>query len=167
MTILARARAAVRWPTQRSVPLRGSFNVFLDGDLANAINPAPIAAWPDGEGRIGWGLGDWGVGRWGMGDVPRWGNGTWGVGTWGFPQRMLQHVTPKLRDATYDFGVVGYDAAGNPAAPGAATEATATLAGTPNEPGAPTADDYDDGTDALTLGWPLSSDDEESPKYKG
>jgi len=166
MGIIAKSRALVRWLQRQSVPLGGWYNVYGDGgagggiDYGSPVNPRPLAAWPDGEGKRGWGLGPWGEGPWGQGQGGvGWGYGPWGLGPWGYGIATVSLVTPLLTDGTYTFAAVPLDPAGNADTPASET-AEVLLAGTPKPPGVPTATAYDDETDTLTLSWQLSPDDE-------
>jgi len=167
MGIIAQAQAELTWMQAQSVGVRGHYDVFVNdgaGGAVNysaAINPAPIAAWPDGEGKQGFGRGTFGGGRFGHGDVGLgFGRGCFGLGRFGFGARRIHHVTRPLADGTWVFAVLAFDAAGNPAAPAAGTEVTVALAGEPDPPDDPAATGYDAGTDTLTLEWTLSPDDE-------
>ena len=165
MSIIAKSLALLRWPDSQAAPLGGSYDVFRDNrdaavDYGSAINPSPIAAWPDGAGKIGAGLGPAGSGPagYGHGGVGC-GMGGAGMGMAGFGAAMREFTTPPLLDGGWLFAVVASDPAGNAATP-AAVEAAATLAGDPAPPGIPLASGYDLGTDTLTVEWPLSADDE-------
>lgn len=163
MGIVATSRALIRWPTQQSVPLDGSFDIYLDEQFASPINPLPIAAWPDelAGGKIGFGLGGFGQGAFGHGDGGfGFGEGPFGLGPFGYGAAWLEYITDLLADGLHKFDVIGLDAAGNPTSPAGGTQAEITLAGEPAPPGRPQADSYDQGTDTLTLSYALSADDE-------
>lgn len=171
MSIVADSKARIRWPQQQRLNLAGHFDLFAnDGagggvNFANAINPAPIDAWPDGEGKAGWGLGEWGQRAWGFGGGGLgWGSGAWGLGMWGIGTAMMEHLTPLLADSAgapgWIFAVVGFDAAGNPALPSAGTQAEVALAGIPAEPKSIKADSWDDQTKTITFALGLSPDDQ-------
>jgi len=166
MGIVANSRAEVRWLQRQTVPLGGWYNLYSDGgagggiDYGTPVNARPIPAWPDGEGKRGWGLGRWGCGAWGHGEGGvGWGYGPWGLGPWGFGIGMMSHVTGLLADGTYTLAAVPFDPAGNADTPASQT-AEVSLAGTPRPPGVPTAAAYDGETGILTLSWALSPDDE-------
>ncbi len=165
--IIAQCHAQIRWPQTQHVPLGGHYDVFRDDrdgavDYGVRINPADVAAWPDGAGKIGAGLGPAGLGAAGYGHGGAGaGMGAAGLGMAGFGALWVTFMTAKLRDGTWTFGVTGFDAAGNPAAPAAtAIETTVTLAAAPAPAGVPAADAWDNATGILTLGWTLSADDE-------
>ena len=166
MGIIAKSRALVRWLQRQSVPLGGWYNVYGDGgagggiDYGSPVNPRPLAAWPDGEGKIGAGLGPAGQGPagTGLGGVGA-GYGAAGLGPAGIGVAAMSLVTPLLSDGDYTFCAVPFDPAGNADTPASET-AEVLLAGEPKPPGVPQADSYDDETDTLTLSWALSPDDE-------
>jgi len=166
MGIIATNKAQIRWPQAQETDPRGSYNVFCDArngtvDLTTAINASPIAAWPDEAGKVGEGLADDGSGAdgWGYGGIGD-GSGIDGLGPDGIGATWLAFTTAPLADGTWLFGVIAYDAAGNPAAAAGETAAQVTLAGTPAPPASLAIDSWDDpsGTVTLTLG--LSADDE-------
>ncbi len=160
MGIVAEAQVDIRWPQSEKVGLRGWYNVYLDGNYASAINPSPIPAWPDGEAWRGFGMGAFGAGQFGFGDVGmRFGCYRFGMGRFGFGAMMMSFKAPKIADGAHTFNVVGFDEAGNAASPSGGYPASVTVAGTPKPPGTPTAESYVQGTDTLTLAWPLSGDD--------
>ena len=161
MAIIAQAQVNIRIPQSGKVPLRGFYNVYLDGDYAKAINPSPIPAWPDSEGWRGFGTGQFGAGQFGFGDVGlRFGCYRFGMGRFGFGALMLRFTTPKIADGAHTLNAVGFDEAGNPASPSGGKAVAITVAGVPRPPGTPTAESYDDATDTLNLAWALSGDDE-------
>lgn len=161
MGIIAQAQVEIRWPQCQSVPLKGHYDVFADGNFNTPLNPAPLAAWPDGEGWRGFGMGMFGAGLFGLGEVALlFGKYRFGMGRFGLGAEMMKFDTPELADGLHTLTVVGFDAAGNPSAPSAGTDVAVTVAGTPAPPGAATADSYDSGTDTLTLSFAISGDDE-------
>lgn len=177
MTIIADAKVRVLWPAQQHVPLGGHYNLFRDDrdgviDYDTPVNPIPVQAWPDGEGKVGFGLGGgldedgqplgFGQGAFGYGaGGARFGQGGFGLGMHGFGAELHEYVTAPLADGTYRMAVVGYDGAGNRVTP-ADVEVEVAVAGAPAPPGRPTAATYDQPMDRLTLNWPLSKDDEEA-----
>lgn len=128
-------------------------------DYNSSINHRPIRAWPNqSPGKFGDGMGADGsdidgFGSGGPGD----GRGADGLGMDGFGAELLEYLTDELADGTYEFGVVGYDTAGNPSTGNLEDEAV--LAAAPEPPGVPTADSYVLATDTLTLSFGLSADD--------
>jgi len=158
--IVAEAQADIRWPQSGKAPLRGYYDLYADGDYSAAINPAPIPAWPDGEGWRGFGMGQFGAGQFGFGNVGlRFGSYRFGMGQFGFGALMMHFRTPKIADGSHTFNIVGFDEAGNPAAPSGGCQVAVDVAGTPAPPGTPTADSYVKGTDTLTFSFALSKDD--------
>lgn len=156
----------IRWPQQQEVLLSGGYDVYRDNrdgavDFSARINPAMLTAWPDAAGKAGDGLGEDGLGAdgYGYGGIGD-GVGADGFGFDGFGAAFIEFTSPLLADGTWSFAVVASDAAGNPAAATDGTRAAVTLAGTPAPPASIAADDYDDGTDTLTLALGLSPDDE-------
>jgi len=169
MGIVAKSAARIRWPAQQQVPLNGAYRIYRDDGAGGGIdydtpcNADPIAAWPDGEGKMGAGLGPAGSGAAGYGYgayLPGAGEGAAGLGMAGFGADWHEWITAELADATYLFAVVGLDAAGNLSETPADVLAAVTLAAAPDPPGVPSPTAYEKGTDTLTLGWPLSADDE-------
>jgi len=166
--IVAAARAELSWQQAQDVPVGGHYDVYRDDrdgavSFAARVNVRPVDAWPDGEGKRGWGLGRWGAGAWGRGERGLgWGGGHWGDGPWGLGGRRLSWRSGLLDDGVWTFAVVPVDAAGNPASPSSGTEAAVGLAGTPRPPTDVEATAYDAGTDTVTLGWSLSPDDEDA-----
>ena len=156
----------IQWPTQQQVPVDGHFNVYKDDGAggavayAAALNPSPIAAWPEGAGKVGAGRGPAGYGPagFGYGGVGA-GIGPAGLGPAGFGAEMMSFTTAPLLDGPWTFAVVPFDAAGNPAAPSAGTTAQVTLAGTPDAPGRPTIDSYDAPAGTMQISFDLSDDD--------
>ena len=165
MGIVADAQVELNWAQQQDVPVDGAFNVYSAPagqalGYSNRLNASAIPAWPDGEGKIGWGLGGWGADPWGLGPAGLgFGGGGWGGDCWGIGAEPMSFDTVQLDDGAYQFAVVGLDAPGNQVTP-ADMIVTATVAGTPAPPGVPEPTDYDDGTDTLSLAWALSADDE-------
>jgi len=169
MGIVAHSAARIRWPAQQQAPLDGAFGVYRDDgagggiDYGTACNADPIPAWPDGEGKMGAGLGPAGSGAAGYGYgayLPGAGEGAAGLGMAGFGADWHEWITADLADATYLFAVVGLDAAGNLSETPADVLAAVTLAAAPDPPGVPSPTAYEKATDTLTLNWPLSGDDE-------
>ncbi len=170
MGILGRdAKVLVRWPTQQTLGLDEALNVYAsdrDGGSINydngPLNGAPIEAWPpeflggkigdglgpDGEGADGFGYG-------GFGD----GVGADGLGPDGFGALLQEYVTAAMLDRIYKFAVVPVDAAGNENRT-AAIEVDVAVAGVPRPPARPEAADYDLPTEALSVRWDMSLDDE-------
>lgn len=150
---------------QQHVPLGGHYKVYRDAgdgavDYANSIGPSPIAAFLDGAGKIGAGLGGAGMGVAGLGDggVGA-GLGAAGMGPAGFGASWHTFADRRRPDGTWTYGVVAFDAVGNPTAPAAATEATVTLMGTPRQPTDLAIDSYDSVTDTARMTISLSPDD--------
>jgi hypothetical protein len=161
MGIVAQARARLRWPQQQQVPLDGAYEVYRDArdgnvDYADPVNPAPIPAWPDEEGKIGDGLGRDGQGADGFGDGGSGdGLGADCLGPDGFGANWQEYVTPELADGTWELAVVPVDAAGNETTP-ATLEESVALAGIPEPPTNIQPTDYDGPSDTLTISWTLS-----------
>lgn len=167
MSIIADGRAEVRFAESQAVPLGGHYRVYRDDcdgvvDYTTGLGEA-IPAWPEGAGKIGDGLGSDGYGADGVGDGGLGdGHGADGLGADGFGARLLAITTPLLDEGDWTFGVVGFDAAGNPAPAATATEIAATIGNDPEPPTALAADAYDADTDTLTFSWTRSADDEGS-----
>lgn len=164
MGIVAHGQITARWPQEQSTPLDGYYRLYGDDDgsvdYSAALTPRQVQAWPDGEGKIGAGLGPAGSGPAGIGyGGIGCGMGGAGMGLCGFGAGMLEAATRRLDDGDWTLAVVGFDPTGNPAAPAGGPTATAEVAGTPAA-AIVTADEYNDGTDTLTLAITLSSDDE-------
>ena len=164
MAIIAEAQVELNWPQQQQVPLDGYYKVFRDNrdgvvDYDSPVNALPIPAWPEGVGKRAFGLGLFGAGMFGFGAVGYpFGHGRFGMGRFGFGAEMHAYLTPPLADGTWRFAVVGFDPAGNPAAPAAAIEHACGVAGSPRPPSDLEATAYAAGV--LTLDWTLSEDDE-------
>lgn len=164
MSIVADSKAVLTFSQQQQVLLGGKFNVYRDNrdgnvDYVTALPTCPIEAWPDGEGKIGDGLGPDGqgadgFGHGGVGD----GLGADCLGMDGFGASLINFITPLLDDGTWEVAVVGIDAAGNKVTP-ATIEQQVALAGTPDPPSDLETDSYNAGTDTLTLTYDLSDDD--------
>ena len=150
MAITASGQVELLWPQQQQVDLGGSYDIYRDDrngvvvfDSAHKLNPSPIAAWPDGEGKIGAGLGAAGQGSagYGFGGIGA-GQGAAGLGMAGFGAELMSYVTSLLADGVWKFAIVAVDAAANPSAPAAGKEVTATIAATPKPPASCKAASY-------------------------
>ena len=166
MGIVAMAQVLVRWPPSQEILPGGYFHVFRDDrdgvvDYDSPINPAPIPAWIDNEGKVGVGLGPFGEGAFGIGaGGAGLGGGHFGMGIFGVGAELISFTTPLLADGTWTIAVVGYDAAGNRVIV-AVLEQTVTIAGSPERiPARPTFSNYDAGGNLVTANWALSPDDE-------
>ena len=166
MAIIATdARVEVQMPAQPDADADGTIELFAnDGDGGAIDYNTPIAAaidaWPSTARGTGAGLGAAGQFAAGLGAVGV-GAGEFfaGFGFAGFGIATLAVISKRMADGTYNVAAVAYDAAENASDEPHETDGVA-MAGTPKPPGDPTADDYDDGSDTLTLGWLLSADDE-------
>jgi len=159
MGITASASADVAWPQSQAVLPGGHYDVHVDA-AEHPDNSLPIDAWPDLQGKRGWGCGRWGGGGWGAGEVGYgWGQGGWGLGPWGYGGLLLGHRTQPLADGLHTIDVRATDAAGNVAA-GGHPEASLVVAGEPAAPEDLAADAYEAGVLALTF--TLSRDDEDA-----
>ncbi len=162
--IVAQSQAEVSVAQQQTLVVGSTYDLFGDDrtgaiDYASPINPSPIAAWPDGVGKVGDGLaadGDGvdGIGLGGVGD----GGGSGGLGPDGMGVGLLTIVTPPLPDGLHLLAVVGSDVAGNQAPPAAAAIVAVELAGVPAPPGPPRPTAFDG--QYVTFTWTLSLDDE-------
>jgi len=164
MAIVAKAAVRLQWPQEQQVPLGGAYRAYRDNrdgqiDYDAAVNAKPLPAWPEGEGKMGFGLGAFGACPFGFEGGLGFGLGAFGSGPFGFESGPMQYVTAPLDDGTWKFAVVGFDAAGNGLVPSSVT-ASATIAGVPLPPGVPQIVQYDAQSDCLTVQWTLSPDDE-------
>ncbi len=163
MGITATGRIEVTWPQDQAVPLRGSYEVCRDDrdgaiDYDHPVNDAAIPAWPDGEGKRGFGLAAFGTGPFGIGDGGAgFGQGLFGLGAFGFGAAAMRHATDELGEGAYTLAVVPRDAAGNVTTPATAT-ALAAVAPAPAAPTNARATEYED--DELTIQFDLSGDDD-------
>lgn len=165
--IIARADVNVRWPQTQQVPLGGFYNIYQDGDYSVPINSQPVAAWPNGQGKIGFGLGQFGMGYFGYNGVdpvnrhagPGFGIGMFGMGYFGIGALPMNFVARDVLDGERTFAVVGFDAVGNPVTPPSGTNDTKIVAGIPRPPEGLEAASYNNGTGELTLTITLSPDD--------
>jgi len=146
------------------VPLGGYYNIYGDGktgvvDYSAALNPLPIAAWPEGAGKRGFGWGLFGAGMFGFGAVAYpFGHGRFGMGRFGFGAEMHSYIMQSVADGAWLFTIVAFDPAGNPAVPVGSVEQSCTVAGYPRPASGLDATAYAAGV--LTLEWTVSEDDE-------
>jgi len=155
MGIIADQQIELAWPQDQSMDLGGSYQVYADG-AADAINDSPIAAWPDGVGKIGWGMAAWGAMAWGVEQLAAgWGLSPWGAFPWGQEAGYLSYTTPPLADGVHAMALSAVDAAGNESSQASASIAAA---GTPEAPADLAVESYADGV--LKLSFTLSNDDE-------
>lgn len=163
-SIIAKSKAKLRWPAMQSLLGGGFYEVYKDArdgvvSYTTPINPSPIEAWKDLEGKIGFGLGPFGKGGFGGGTGGvGFGVGMFGAGPFGVGAPTIEFVTDDLPDGTWTFAVVARDAAGNAA--GSAAEdslSQVALAGTPRPVSDLTA--VADGANNVKLTWSLSPDD--------
>ena len=163
MGIEATSKALLRWPQQQDIPLTATFGVYRSAagggavDYDSEINPAQIDAWPDGVGKVGFGLGAFGGGPFGLGHGGvGFGLGMFGLGAFGYDVAPVEFTTGDLADALYVFSVAAADRAGNVETASAIT-VDVVLAGEPAPPTDAEASSYD-GT--LVLAFSLSADDD-------
>ena len=163
MGVRASAQLDLAWPAQQHVPPGGYYLIYGNDGAGGAVDydtplTPPRRAWPDGEGKIGAGLGPAGSGPagYGHGGVGA-GNGPAGLGMAGFGAEWLALRTGEFNDGDWILAVVGFDAAGNRVTPG--IEQSIAVAGTPAQP----ADNPEPSawaTGVLSVDFSLSPDDE-------
>ena len=165
MSIIAQARALLRWAAQIGLPRGGKYRIYKNDGAGGAIsyaariNKRETPAWPTGQGPRGCGHGPCGSGGAGHGYYGvGCGNGMAGQGPCGRGTRTLRARTPKINDGTYDFAIRAVDQNGNQETTGA-TATSVAIAGTPDPPTDLAASAYAAET-GLTLTWTLSTDDE-------
>ena len=156
MGLVASQSVRLTWPQSQAVPGAGFYQIYRDGS-ATPENDSPIAAWPDGHGKRGWGRGGRGKGGWGKSSGGLgWGLGRRGRGGWGTGGACLTMDTDLITDGVHVWHVVAYDGAGNASA-GNPTAGLA-VAGEPDPPSAAAVDSYAAGV--LSVAFTLSGDDE-------
>jgi hypothetical protein len=164
MGIQAKNTAVLRWPQQQALLPGSTYDVFRDDcnglvDYDRRINPSPIPAWPEGEGKLGFGLGPFGMDPFGLEGINGlgFGQGAFGLGFFGFEVVPVDHYVTPLRDGLWRFGVLAVDPAGNVSE---SVEDEAAIVGAPEPPAKIAAADYALVGDRLTLDVGLSADDE-------
>jgi len=156
MGITATQSVRLTWPQSQAVPGLGWYQVYRDG-AATPENDSPIAAWPDGHGKIGYGRGGYGRGRYGISSGGLgYGLGDYGRGGYGVGGRNLSMTADLVPDGVHIWQVLAYDGAGNESA-GNPT-ASLAVAGIPQSPRDVEAAAYAD--DVLSVTFTLSEDDE-------
>lgn len=156
MGIVASQSVRLTWPQSQAVPGLGYYQVYRDG-AATPDNDSPIAAWPDGHGKIGYGRGGYGRGVYGVsaGGLG-YGLGGYGLGGYGVGGRSLSMIADLVPDGVHEWEIAAFDSAGNES-DGNPT-ATLALAGDPEPPRAVEAAAYAAGV--LSVTFTLSEDDE-------
>ena len=156
MGITATQSVRLTWPQSQAIPGAGYYQIYRDG-AAVAENDSPIAAWPDGHGKIGYGRGGYGRGRYGISSGGLgYGLGDYGRGGYGVGGRNLSMTADLVPDGVHIWQVLAYDGAGNESA-GNPT-ASLAVAGIPQSPRDVEAAAYAD--DVLSVTFTLSEDDE-------
>ncbi len=113
-------RALLRWPRPGSADPAATVNVYGNGgsgaiDYGTPLNDRPIAMFPDGSGRWGFGLGGFGgddFGR-GGGRSPGWGLGGFGVGEFGVDSAWARWLSGPLGPGAHRLAAVARDGLGN------------------------------------------------------
>ena len=165
MGVRASAQLGLYWPTQQHVPIDGHYLIYANAGAGGAVDygtplTPPARAWPDGEGKIGAGLGPAGYGPAGYGHGGAGaGSGPAGLGMAGIGADWLSLRTDEFDDGDWILAVAGFDAAGNRVTPG--IEQPITVAGSPQEPEAnPEPQTWTGGV--LSVDFSLSPDDEDA-----
>jgi hypothetical protein len=162
-------RVTIRFAVRLSLPLEGCYKIFgarggAEIDFAAPLCPKAVEGWPAWarQYKSGFGLGRMGMHALGYGHLGTgFGNGPFGQGPLGRGTFCLEAQTSGLADGDWQIVIVGCDGAGNFLAdPGQLQVAELAIAGTPAPPTAPAAKAYNPETDALSLEWELSEDDE-------